>query len=63
MVVLDTSVVIEKVRRREEIVEFITAVTLVEFPQAVKYRFFTGEIIFPMREDYFIAHELQKKYF
>ncbi len=40
MVVLDTSVIIERVKRKEEIRENITAVTFVEYPKIVYYKKF-----------------------
>ncbi len=37
MVVLDTSVVIERVKKREEISEGITAITFVEYPKIINH--------------------------
>ena len=48
MTVLDTNILIEKVRRREEIREDITVVSIVEFPQILAYRKFSGRIVYPM---------------
>ena len=59
MTILDTSILIEKVRRREEIKEDITVVSIVEFPQILAYRKFSGRIIYPMPEDYELAYKLQ----
>lgn len=42
MVVLDTNVVIERIKKREEIKENITAVTFVEYPKIVYYKKFYG---------------------
>ncbi|OYT34111.1 DNA-binding protein, partial [Archaeoglobales archaeon ex4484_92] len=59
MVILDTSVVIDRVKRREEISENLTVVTFVEYPKIVFYKKFNGNIIFPTEEDYILAHKLQ----
>ena len=61
MTILDTSILIEKVRRREEIREDITVVSIVEFPQILAYRKFSGRIIYPTPEDYELAYKLQLK--
>jgi len=61
LTILDTSILIEKVRRREEIKEDITVVSIVEFPQILAYRKFSGRIIYPMPEDYELAYKLQLK--
>ena len=61
MTILDTSILIEKVKRREEIREDITVVSIVEFPQILTYRKFSGRIVYPMPEDYELAYKLQLK--
>ena len=61
MTILDMSILIEKVRRREEIREDITVVSIVEFPQILAYRKFSGRIVYPMPEDYELAYKLQLK--
>jgi len=61
LTILDTSILIERVRRREEIREDITVVSIVEFPQILAYRKFSGRIIYPMPEDYELAYKLQLK--
>ena len=61
MTILDTSILIEKVRRREEIKEDITVISIVEFPQILTYRKFSGRIVYPMPEDYELAYKLQLK--
>jgi predicted nucleic acid-binding protein len=58
-VILDTSAVIERVRARKPITEDITAVTLVEYPKIIYYRHFSGGVVFPVYEDYIVAHRLQ----
>jgi len=59
--VLDTNVVIERDRKREEIEENITGVTFVEFPQIIRYSRFSGNVLFPILDDYLLAHKLQEK--
>ena len=61
MAVLDTNAVIERVRRKEEITEDITGVTFVEFPRIVKYSKFSGNVLFPILDDYILAHRLQEE--
>ncbi|MFZ8810548.1 MAG: hypothetical protein ACO2PN_20875 [Pyrobaculum sp.] len=57
--ILDTSAVIERVRARKPVTEDITAVTLVEYPKIIYYRHFSGGVVFPVYEDYIVAHRLQ----
>jgi len=59
-VILDTSAVIERVRARKPVTEDITAVTLVEYPEIIYYRHFWGGVVFPVYEDYIVAHRLQQ---
>ena len=61
MVVIDTNVAIERIRKGEEIDESITGVTFVEFPRIVRYSRFKGDVLFPNLDDYLLAHELQEK--
>ncbi len=59
MTVLDTSIVIDKVRLREPINEDITVVTFVEYPKIVYYKYFYGGVVFPIKQDFILAHRLQ----
>ena len=59
MTLLDTSVVIDRVRSRSPIEEDITAVTLVEYPRIVYYKHFHGGVVFPIKHDFYLAHKLQ----
>ena len=61
MTILDTSIVIDLVRERKPVNANITIVTLVEYPRIVYYRGFSGNIIFPKKRDYILAHTLQLK--
>ncbi len=59
MTILDTSVVIDKVKLRKPINEDITVVTLIEYPRIVYYKYFYGGVVFPIRQDFILAHRLQ----
>ena len=59
MTILDTSIAIDRVRERKPIWEDITAVTLVELPRIIYYKQFHGGIIFPIRDDFILAHRIQ----
>lgn len=61
MVVLDTSVIIERVKRKEEIREDITVVTFVEYPKIVRYKKFYGKILFPDIQDFILAYKIQSE--
>jgi predicted nucleic acid-binding protein len=61
MVVLDTNIVIERIKRRDEIKENITAITFVEYPKIVYYKKFYGKILFPNITDFMLTHEIQNK--
>ncbi len=60
---LDTSIVIDRAKSRKPIQENITAITLIEYPKITHYRHFYGEVIFSIKQDYFLAHELRLKLF
>lgn len=57
--ILDTSVVIEKVNNGEEITENITAITLIEYPPIRDYNKFRGNIFFINEDDQIQAYNLQ----
>jgi len=59
--ILDTSVVIEKVKKEEEISEDITSITLIEYPPIKDYKKFRGKIYFVNEEDQIQAVLLQAK--
>ncbi|ASJ01919.1 DNA-binding protein [Thermococcus profundus] len=61
MVVVDTNVVIDRIRNKEGITEAITGVTFVEFPQIARYSRFNGEVLFPTLDDFLLAHQLQER--
>jgi len=59
MTIFDTSVVVSRVKLRKPINEDITVVTLVEYPRIIYYKHFYGGVIFPIRQDFILAHKLQ----
>lgn len=59
MSIFDTSVVVSRVKLRKPINEDITVVTLVEYPRIIYYKHFYGGVIFPIRQDFILAHKLQ----
>lgn len=59
--ILDTSVVIEKVKRREAINANITSITLIEYPPILRYEGFKGRIYFVDEEDQLLAFLIQSK--
>lgn len=61
MMILDTSIAIERIRRRDIISESITIVTLIEYPSILEYSGFKGDVIFPTLKDYYTAYEIQKR--
>ena len=61
MVILDTSIVIERFKCNEQIKENITVVTLIEFPKSSGSKLFNGDVYFPAIDEYSLAFELQKK--
>lgn len=61
MTVLDTGIVIEHVKRGKEIREYVTAITVAEFPPLLKYRKFYGKVLYPTREDINLAIEIQMR--
>jgi len=58
MIILDTSIVIDRVKLRKHINEDIAVVTFIEYPRIIYYKHFYGGIIFPVKQDYIIAHKL-----
>ena len=59
MTILDTSVLIDKIKLRKPINEDITVVTLIEYPKIIYYKYFYGGVVFPIRQDFILAHRLQ----
>lgn len=59
--IIDTSLVINRIRRRKIIEESITIITLIEYPPIIEYAGFNGDIIFPTMKDYFTAYDIQRR--
>ncbi len=59
MTILDTGIVIDRIREKKPIQEDITAVTFVEYPRIIFYKHFHGGVIFPIRDDFILAHRIQ----
>lgn len=57
--ILDTSIVIERIKEREIINENITSITLIEYPPIGNYEKFEGRIYFINEEDQIQAIRLQ----
>ncbi|GEM_PF-238416 len=60
MTVLDTCIVMDRIRGKAEIREDITVVTMVEFPPILRYSKFSGRVIYPVQGDYETAYKLQE---
>ncbi|HDJ30424.1 MAG TPA: type II toxin-antitoxin system VapC family toxin [bacterium] len=61
MSVIDTSIVIEKVKKNEDIKENVTEITIVEYPPIMDYEKFYGKVLIIRRDDVLLSIELQKR--
>jgi len=61
MTILDTSIIIDRIKKRKEIVEDITIITAAEYPPLLEYSKFYGNVIYPVRKDLDLTIELQIK--
>ncbi len=59
--ILDTNIVINRIREKKVINESITVVTLIEYPYILDYAGFNGDIIFPTIKDFYLAYNIQRK--
>ena len=59
MPVLDTNILIEKIRKKEEIWENATEITVLEYPPILKYLKFYGKIYYLRRSDLNLALKIQ----
>jgi hypothetical protein len=57
MVVLDTSEVIERVKKGKSITENITIGALIEYPKISGHPLFKGKVYLPTDEDYVMAFD------
>jgi len=62
VVILDTNVIIDRVKRGEEIRENITGVTFVEYPAIVRYKKFYGNVLFPTVDDFLWPIRFRKRF-
>lgn len=61
MSVLDTSVLIDRIRENDEIMDNITEITVLEYPPILKYPKFRGRIHYLRRPDLKLALDIQIK--
>ncbi|MDH5686560.1 MAG: type II toxin-antitoxin system VapC family toxin [Candidatus Bathyarchaeota archaeon] len=61
MVVLDTGVVLDRVKLKKEVPENVTVVSVVEWPPLLKYAKFRGKVYYPRLEDFRVAYETQER--
>ncbi len=59
MPILDTNILIEKIKNNEEIFENTTEINVLEYPPILKYLKFHGKIYFLKRVDLSLALKLQ----
>lgn len=59
--ILDTNIVIKRIRGREVINESITVVTLIEYPYILDYAGFNGDVVFPTIKDFYSAYNIQRR--
>lgn len=61
MVVLDTNVILDRIKGRSNIRENVTVVSVIEFPLILKYVKFKGKVYYPKLEDFKKAYKIQEK--
>lgn len=61
MVVLDTSVILDRIKGKSEIQENVTAVSVIECPLILKYVKFKGKVYYPKLEDFKLAYKIQEE--
>jgi len=61
LAILDTSIIIEKLKNNEQISDNITEVSAIEYPPILSYGKFNGKIFLIQRKDVLLALELQIK--
>ena len=61
MAVIDTNLVIWKVKKNEDIKENITEVTIAEYPPIMDYKKFYEKVLIVERDDILLSIELQRR--
>jgi len=61
LVIVDTNIIIKRVKNRQEITENITEISAIEYPPILNYDKFKGHIYLLERRDIITAIELQRK--
>ena len=61
MVVLDTGVVLDRVRLGQEIPENVSIVSVIEWPPLLKYAKFSGRVYYPRLDDFRVAYEIHER--
>jgi len=61
LVVLDTNVILDRIKGKSNIQENVTVVSVIEFPLILKYVKFKGKVYYAKLEDFKKAYEIQEK--
>jgi hypothetical protein len=61
LVVLDTNVILDRIKGKSNIQENVTAVSVIELPLILKYVKFNGKVYYPKLEDFKKAYKIQEK--
>jgi len=61
LVVIDTNIIIRRVKNEEKIPENITEISIIEYPPILSYENFEGKVYLIERRDIIKSIELQKK--
>jgi len=61
LVVLDTGVVLDRVRLGQGISENVAVVSVVEWPPLLRYARFRGRVYYPRLDDFRVAYEIQER--
>jgi predicted nucleic acid-binding protein len=61
LAILDTSIIIDKLKNNEQISDNITEVSVIEYPPILSYTKFSGKIFLIQRKDILLTLELQIK--
>jgi hypothetical protein len=61
MTIIDTSLVIDWIRKGKTIDENVSMISVIEHPMPMDYARFNGRVLYPDLEDLEVALELQRK--